>query len=415
MQRHPLYLALVLHMHQPRYNLSGPTHESEMARDVFSQTLHPYTYPSEVLKKEENAKATLNFTGSLIEQINELASVGFDSRLNGLWDRYKETLALGRSEFTGCGYFHPIFPLIPEADRLKQIEQHLSLFEQTFGRRPEGFWLPELSFSPKVIPALAKNGIKWAIVDGIHVVNANKDQNIHQILYKPHFAEYDGHRIVVIPRDRMMSIAQQSGYDPMWLKHEIDRGIEGNNDGEFLLTVATDGENGWFRHFGENAGFWGWFFEPLLRLMREDPEFQFIKLTTISEYLAEHPPKDTVRVEDGSWNVPDAPDDGRFLKWTGGEERQKTWKHILETSASVRQVEEEISGRKVSCPREAQDDLSQAWRWLLMAEASDNFWWGNKEWLDHSDFCCAKAKEKIDDVSRLGGVTQVSKSRRRIL
>jgi alpha-amylase/alpha-mannosidase (GH57 family) len=376
-----------------------------MARDVFNQTLHPYTYPSEVLKRDEKARITLNFTGSLIEQMNELATVGFDSRLNGLWDRYKETRMLERSEFTGCGYFHPIFPLIPEADRLKQIQKDLSLFEQTFGTRPEGFWLPELAFSPKVIPVLAKNGVKWTIVDGPHIVNANKNENMYQLLYKPHFAEYDGNRIIVIPRDRMISIAQQSGYNPVWLRHEIERGIEPNNDGEFLLTVATDGENGWFRHSGENAGFWGWFFEPLLYLLKKDPDFQFIKLTTITEYLDDHPPKDTVNVEDGSWNVPDTFDDGRFLKWTGGEERQRTWTRVLEASAMLREMEEKIAAKMANCPPEANDALDQAWRWQLMAEASDNFWWGGKDWLDRSVVCSLKAREKINDVSRLCRIT----------
>jgi alpha-amylase/alpha-mannosidase (GH57 family) len=337
--------------------------------------------------------------------MNELASVGFDSRLNGLWDRYKETRTLGRAEFTGCGYFHPIFPLIPEADRLKQVEKHLSLFERTFGTRPEGFWLPELAFSPKVIPVLAKNGVKWTIVDGPHIINANKNENPYQLLYKPHFAEYDGQRIIVIPRDRMISIAQQSGYNPVWLSHEIERGIEANNDGEFLLTVATDGENGWFRHSGENAGFWGWFFEPLLYLLKKDPDFQFIKLTTITEYLAEHPPKDTVNVEDGSWNVPDTFDDGRFLKWTGGEERQRTWARVLEASGSLHETEQKIAAGRVNCPPEANDALDQAWRWLLMAEASDDFWWGSKDWLDRSVVCSLKAREKINEVSRLCGIT----------
>jgi len=403
MERKPLYFALVLHMHQPRYNLYGPTYESEMARDVFNQTIHPYTYPSEMLKRDQNARITLNFTGSLIEQLNELETVGFDSRLNELWKKYKETLTLGTAEFTGCGYFHPIFPLIPEEDRLKQVEKHLSLFEQTFGTKPEGFWLPELAFSPKVIPMLAKNGIKWTIVDGPHIVNANKNEDMYHLLYKPHFAEYDGHRIIVIPRDRMISIAQQSGYNPVWLRHEIERAIEPNNDGEFLLTVATDGENGWFRHSGENAGFWGWFFEPLLYLLKKDPEFQFIKLTTITEYLAQHPPKDTVNVEDGSWNVPDTFDDGRFLKWTGGEERQRTWTRVLESSAVLRETQEKIT-RRVNCSPETNEALDQAWRWQLMAEASDNFWWGSKDWLDRSFVCSLKAREKINEAASLCGV-----------
>lgn len=405
MEKQRLYFAVVLHMHQPRYNLTGPTYESNIARDVFNQTLHPYTYPADILKKYENARVTMNFTGSLIEQLNELLDVGFDPRLDKLWDRYKETEKLGRAKFTGCGYFHPIFPLIPKEDSLKQIEMHLKIFQETFGEKPTGFWLPELAFSMKIIPALADMGIKWTIVDGSHILNANNNRDRYELLYKPHYVEYDGQQIVVIPRDRNISNAQQSGYNPVWLKNEIEQRVQPHNDGDFLVTVATDGENGWFRHSGENAGFWGWFFEPLAYLLDKDPDFKFIELTTIDDYLDEHPPQDTVAVEDGSWNVPDTSDDGRFLKWTAGEQRKKAWTHILETSNIVHETAEKVEAAGNDCKPETKEVVRQAWRWLLLAESSDNFWWGSEDWLNRSIISSFKAREKVKEISRLCGFT----------
>jgi alpha-amylase/alpha-mannosidase (GH57 family) len=387
-------------MHQPRYNLFGPAYESEVAVDVFRQTIHPYTYPTEAIKRYEKAKVTFNYTGSLVEQLNELMNVDFDPRLKELWDKFQELKKLGRVDFTGCGYFHPIFPLIPEDDRRKQIEMHLEIYRETFGGKPEGLWLPELAFRMDIIPLLEEMGFKWVIVDGPHVVNTNKDKNRNELLYRPHYARHDGHTIIVIPRDRDISNAQQSGYNPLWLKNEVEHKIQPFNDGSMLLTVATDGENGWFRHSGENAGFWGWFFEPLLYLLNKDPDFQFIKLTTIDEYLKEHPPKDTIVVEDGSWNVPGTFDDGRFLKWTEGKERQEVWNNILEASELVREVNEKIEKSSESHVASLRSDLKQAWRWLLMAEASDYFWWGAQDWLNRSKICCAKAKEKAKEISR---------------
>jgi alpha-amylase/alpha-mannosidase (GH57 family) len=398
MERKTLYFAVVLHMHQPRYNLTGPTYESGTAREVFGQTLHPYTYPADILKKYENARVTLNFTGSLIEQLNQLLEVGFDPRLVGLWDRYREAEKLGRASFTGCGYFHPIFPLIPGEDRQKQVEKHFRLFEETFGGKPAGFWLPELAFSMKIIPDLADAGVKWTVVDGPHVLNTNKEMDRYDLMYRPHYVEYDGRRIMVISRDRDISNAQQSGYNPVWLKNEIEQRIQPHNDGDFLLTVATDGENGWFRHSGENAGFWGWFFEPLLYLLKKDPDFKFAELTTIDDYLDEHPPRDTIVVEDGSWNVPEASDDGRFLRWTGGEERQKTWSHVLETSRLLHEVDARINA--ANSDLEAKAAVQQALEWLLLAESSDNFWWGSKDWLNRSMVCSFRAREKIEKLSK---------------
>lgn len=405
MTKQPLNLALVLHMHQPCYNLDGPPQESDVARDVFSQTMHPYTYPAEAIMKHENAKVTVNFTGSLIEQLNELTEAQFDSRLNGLWSKYKETAASGRTEFTSCAYFHSILPLIPESDRHRQIQQHLALFAKTFGTKPSGLWLPELAYTPQIIPALESNGIKWIIVDGTHIVNANKDESTHRLLYKPHYVEFEGHRVIVIPRDRMLSIAQQSGYDPTWLKQEIERAVEPHNDGKFLLTIATDGENGWFRHSGENAGFWGWFFEPLMDRIEKDADFQFIKPTFITEYLKEHPPTDAVAIEGGSWNVPDAPDDGRFLKWTGGKERQDTWSRVLEASRFVDQARQRIAEAKIQNSEDAEKTMGQAERWMLMAEASDNFWWGAKDWLEKSITCSLRAEAKAKEALKLCGLS----------
>jgi alpha-amylase/alpha-mannosidase (GH57 family) len=248
-------------------------------------------------------------------------------------------------------------------------------------------------------------GIKWTIVDGPHIINANKNVNRYELLYRPHNVEHDGQRIIVIPRDREVSIAQQSGYDPVWLKNQIEKWVQPHNSGDFLLTVATDGENGWFRHSGEKAGFWGWFFDPLSNLLERDADFKFIELITIDDYLDEHPPEDTVSVEDGCWNVPDAPDDGRFLKWTGGEQRQKVWAQILETSRMIHDVNDKVKALGHNCPPEAKEANQRAWRWLLLAESSDNFWWGSQDWLDRSTFCSSKAGETANELSRLCGFT----------
>lgn len=388
-----LYLAIILHMHQPKYNFTGPVYDLELGREIFNQTMHPYTYPFEIINKHENARITFNFTGSLIEQLNELAAVNFDVRLKGLWQKCRKAKADGKADFTGCGYHHPILPLLPERDREKHVDMHLKIYEETFSGKPRGFWPPELAFSQSMVPLLQKKGFEWVVVDEPHVVNANPEKEFHELVYKPHFVEQNGHKVVVVVRDRGISNAQQSGYNPIWLKNEIEHKIKPYMTEDMLLTVATDGENGWFRHQGENAGFWGWFFEPLLYLLKKDPDFSFIKLTTITEYLATHPPKDTVKVEDGSWNVPDASDDGRFLKWTGGREREQTWAYVKETSQLLRQVEDKTKPR-----REVEKLLDQAWKWLLMAEASDNFWWGSSEWLNRSKICCAKAREIINQI-----------------
>jgi len=399
-----LNVAIVLHMHQPRYDVTGGALSSETAMDVFRQTLHPYTFPPDIIKASDKAKVNFNFTGSLIEQINELAAVNFSPKLKGILKEYRSLKEAGKVELTGCGYFHPIFPLIPEAHRRRQIEMHLKTYEETFGGRPVGFWPPELAFSEDLIPLLDNMGFKWTIVDEPHVINANKDRKWHELVFHPHLLEHDGNQIAVVVRDRGISIAQQSGYDPNWLNKEVQsklRRVPKNARENLLLVIATDGENGWFRHFGERAGFWGWFFKPLLEKLDSDPSFEFVKLTTIQEYLCDHTPEDVVKVESGSWNFEGWPNDGGFRKWTGGKPREERWKEIKLVSRRITETEEKVKRFGEGCPTKVKESLEEAWRWLLMAETSCNFYWGTEEWLDKARICCAKAMEQVKETERL--------------
>ncbi len=398
-----LNIAIILHMHQPIYSFTGKILDSEIAREVFVQTMHPYTFPPEAIAKYDGARVTINFTGTLIEQINDLEAADFDPRLEGIWSKYLRVKDAGKVEFTGCGYFHPILPLIPETDRKKQIEMHLKIYEETFGGKPAGFWPPEVAFSSDLVPLLADMGFQWTIVDEPHVTNANKDKDWRKLLYYPHFVERDGRRITVVVRDRGISIAQQSGYDPQWLMNEVQSKLKGmlKTGGEdLLLVVATDGENGWFRHSGDKAGFWGWFFMPLLEKIASDPRFGFVKLTTVQDYLKAHPPEDTVNVESGSWNVQGMSDDGRFLKWIGDAPRKQRWEQIARTNEYLRNLGDRINRSNLDSPKVKQS-LREAWKWLLTAESSDYFYWGIEEWLSKCSFCCEKAIQKAKEIERL--------------
>lgn len=398
-----LNIAVILHMHQPLYSFTGKVLDSETAREVFVQTMHPYTFPPEAVEKHDGARVTLNFTGTLIEQMNELAAAEFDSRLEGIWSKYRRVKDTRKVEFTGCGYFHPILPMIPEADRRKQIEMHLKIYEKTFGGKPVGFWPPEVAFNVDLVPLLADMGFQWAIVDEPHVTNVNKGKDWRQLLYHPHYVERGGRQITIVVRDRGISIAQQSGYDPSWLMNEVQSKLKGmpkKGDEDLLLVVATDGENGWFRHSGDKAGFWGCFFIPLLEKIASDPRFELVKLTTVQDYLRAHPPEDTVNVESGSWNVQGMPDDGRFLKWTGDAPRKQRWEQIAQTNECLRKLEDRINRSNLDSPKVKQS-LREAWRWMLTAESSDYFYWGIEEWLSKCSYCCERAQLYISEVEKL--------------
>ena len=93
------------------------------------------------------------------------------------------------------GFFHPIFPLIPVADWEEQLRTGRELMREVFGRAPRGFWPPEMAFSMEMIPALAKAGYDYVVVDGVHVHPADGVSDV----FRPYIACHDGVCITVVP------------------------------------------------------------------------------------------------------------------------------------------------------------------------------------------------------------------------
>lgn len=88
-------------------------------------------------------------------------------------DVYRAILEADRSSrqrFGGHGsamaqaYNHVILPLAPTADRRTQIRWGLRDFERRFGRRAEGFWLPETAVDDETLLLLEDEGVAFTVL-----------------------------------------------------------------------------------------------------------------------------------------------------------------------------------------------------------------------------------------------------------
>lgn len=139
------------HIYQP------PGWNEDIIRRVARESYQPI---AEVLSRNPKAKLTLNFSGSLIEQ---LAALGYDELLA----TYRRLIDRGQIELVGTAMYHPILPLIPEAEIRRQVEFNHEIQQRIFGLKqsPRGFFAPEMAFAPKLIPILEDLGFHWIIVD----------------------------------------------------------------------------------------------------------------------------------------------------------------------------------------------------------------------------------------------------------
>ncbi|AKH36625.1 MULTISPECIES: alpha-amylase/4-alpha-glucanotransferase domain-containing protein [Nitrosomonas] len=146
-----------VHAHQPVGNFA------EVLVDAHLRCYRPFL---QVLYRYPDFKFALHFSGWL---------------LDFLFEHYPDDMALlremvmrGQVELFGAGETEPVLAVIPNRDRIGQIETFSKKLEERFGQRPQGAWLTERVWESTVVPALVDCGIRYVIVDDYHFMCAGR-------------------------------------------------------------------------------------------------------------------------------------------------------------------------------------------------------------------------------------------------
>jgi 4-alpha-glucanotransferase len=380
--------ALVLNLHQPPGNLQHLLeHQTWEAKEILFALDR---IPRSLWGREALARVHLSLSGTLLETLSDPA---FQRQVYGivdcgslLWHFQNEALF----EVLGTGYYHPVLPLIPEADRKEHLQRWLGIANHLLWRPHfQGFWPPEMGFSMELIPLLRAMGYLYVLVDSEHVEPVG-EMSWQELRYRPHWARYGNDAITVIVRDRDLSDAQESGMEVDWFLTEV---AERTRWCDFppLVTTCTDGENGgWFRNVTEGANFWSAFYRPLLD--RVAAGTAGIAPTFISDYLRNHGTHGEVRVRTGAWNT--GWHHGRdFTQWTGSEAQRQTVAAYARFSKAVHKARWHASERRVTEGPEAEAVEEALWR-LLRAETSCNLYWG-EAWVHRAESDLQASREAL--------------------
>ncbi len=370
--------ALVLNLHQPAGNLEELLdNQSWEAKEILFALDR---IPRSLWGHEDLARVHVSLSGTLLETLSNPA---FQQRVYGdvdcgslLWHFQNETLF----EVLGTGYYHPVLPLIPEADREEHLRRWLGIAHHLLWRpRFQGFWPPEMGFSMELIPLLRAFGYRYVMVDSEHLEPISP-MSWQELRYRPHIARFGGEAIIVIVRDRDLSDAQESGMELDWFLAEV---AERTKWCDFtpLVTTCTDGENGgWFRNVTEGANFWTAFYLPLLERIAAGGAA--VAPTFISRYLDTYGAHGEVRVRTGAWNT--GWHHGRdFTQWTGSDRQKQTIDAFAKVSRMVHDARWHAGERGVSEGPEAQAIEEAMWR-LLRAETSCHLYWG-EAWVPRAE------------------------------
>src|SRR3990170_826243 len=146
-----LHLGLAIHNHQPVGNY--PFVFDQVYRDAYLPFL-------KALERHPGVRISLHLSGCLLDWLLD-ARPQYIKRLAALCRR-------GQVEMMTGGYYEPILPMIPDDDKLGQIEKLSQAVERLFGQRPSGLWLTERVWEPHLPSALARAGVRWTLVDDTH-------------------------------------------------------------------------------------------------------------------------------------------------------------------------------------------------------------------------------------------------------
>ena len=372
----PVHHALVLNLHQPPGNLEALLTERDWeAREILFALDR---MPRSLWDQEDLARVHLSLSGTLLETLSDPR---FQERVYGIVDCGKLLWHLQNEhlfEILGTGYYHPVLPLIPPADRAEHLGRWQALAGHLFWRpRFDGFWPPEMGFSMELIPLLRAFGYRYVLVDSEHVEPVG-GMSWQEQRYRPHVARHDGEEIVVVVRDRELSDAQESGMEVGWFLDEVAARTRWC-DFPPLVTTATDGENGgWFRNVTEGANYWSAFYRPLLEQVRSGNAD--LRPTFIRDYLDTHGAHGEVRVDTGAWNTGWHHGKG-FTQWTGSEAQRG----VLARCAGVSRSLQRLAEAAAAAGDEGRAARLEAARWrLLRAETSCNIFWG-EAWCGRAD------------------------------
>ncbi len=140
----------------------------------------------------------------------------------------------GQLELVGGGYFEPVLQMLPERDRIQQIQLMSDELLRLFGRRPTGLWLTERVWEPCLAGSLARAGVRWTLVDdnGFEKIGLQGQDLTHAYV-----TEDQGQTVTVLP------ILKELRYRIPWAEpEETLRLIRESGDDAEVFVYGDDGE-----------------------------------------------------------------------------------------------------------------------------------------------------------------------------
>jgi len=334
----------LLHIYQPPWQ----------TMDVLDRIINTsYSYILNSLEKENRIKISLNVSGSLVEHL--VREKRFD-----LIERIRALVNKGQIELVATAMYHPLLPLIPIKEVIRQIKLNEEFNSRYFkeewlmaGSRygGRGFYLPEIAYSNEVAKVISDLGYAWITIDETAIVN--KDQ-------------LDWNKSYVVKGTKLKLLIRNRRLHPI-SKLSLHSGPE-----NYLVTV-TDGEI-YGDHPNENLWWSIRWNEVSPELMTaEDNDFNSL---TVGEYLNEiSGPSQELDLKSSNWEMTKAEEEklSYFHMWHNPDDNlhSQLWTFLKEI---ITVLEEHKHDKNFPQVREYMDKALSSCTW----------WWVDGRYLGYN-------------------------------
>ncbi|PYV17198.1 MAG: hypothetical protein DMG21_09060 [Acidobacteria bacterium] len=369
-------LALVIHSHQPVGNFD------HVIEEAYQKAYRPFVA---ALLAHPSIRLSLHYSGILLEWL--------EAYHPEFLDLLRLLVARQQVELVGGGFYEPILAAISDADKQAHIRKLSDYIESRFGARPAGAWLAERVWEPSLPKPLAEAGVDYLVLDDTHFLAAGLEPSE---LHGVYVTEETGSALRLVPSLKALRYAI-----PFREPEETLSVLrEGEGLDSRLFAMGDDGKKfgvwpGTYDHVYKN----GWLERFLAAI---EGASTWLETTTVSAYLARHPPVGRIYLPTASyeemmeWALP--PRTARELKLaieeterapSGGRQRRflrgGIWQNFLVKYPESNQIHKlmlevsrrlETEKRHRTAAKNRASIVREAETHLLAAQCNDAYWHG---------------------------------------
>ncbi len=286
-----------VHNHQPVGNFDHIFEES------YQKAYLPFM---QVLRRHPSIKMTFHYTGELFRFLKEKHPdfVGY----------LQEMVSRSQIEIMTGGFYEPILAILPDDDKLAQIEKLTNFIKETTSCQPRGMWLAERIWEPHLVKPLQEAKVEYVVVDDYHFKSAGLNE---EDLLGYYISEEQGRSLAMFPISQKLRYMIPFALPEKTIEYCAQLADE---VGDRLLVIADDGEKFGVWPQTYHSVYEEQWLERFFKLLEENSAW--IKTTTFSEYLDGHKARGRVYLPCASYS--------EMLEWSLPEQAQENYENVVE-------------------------------------------------------------------------------------